>query len=271
MNNKETLQQYNNRLETNNNNLDSIIEIVNNLPEADKPVNPIIPDYITNGLIAWFDGEDKPHNDKYWINKLGIDYIFDMNGKSLINEDKSYKNDKTLVMKTSDDYMKQGYTIEVVGKINSQTNSDSTTSGGWFFTMNESTSLGIGVSKEPGTLAFVNSTQYTAEKSYNNCYQKRIGASLFLETISARGTGKSNTVKVSVNGCEWYSIYEPNDTVGVTLDKHAILCYYARTDNATYSADGEINCIRIYNRQLTNEELVHNHNIDKERFGIDIL
>ena len=34
MNNKETLQQYNNRLETNNNNLDSIIEIVNSLPEA---------------------------------------------------------------------------------------------------------------------------------------------------------------------------------------------------------------------------------------------
>ena len=34
MNNKETLQQYNDRLETNNNNLDSIMEIVNSLPEA---------------------------------------------------------------------------------------------------------------------------------------------------------------------------------------------------------------------------------------------
>lgn len=94
---------------------------------------------------------------------------------------------------------------------------------------------------------------------------------MHFEDVSPRGSAENITLNASVNGGDWFSVTSPYG-LGVALTNHAILCYYARTDgNTTYRADGEINCIRIYNRKLTAEELQHNHLIDKTRFDIDEL
>lgn len=58
MTNKETLQSYNNRLSDNNLSLEDIIERINNLPVAGGTTAPDSTEYIQDGLIAWFDGED---------------------------------------------------------------------------------------------------------------------------------------------------------------------------------------------------------------------
>ncbi len=243
------------------------VDVTVNVENKEEP--PVTPDYITNGLVAWFDGEDKPHDSKYWISRVGVDYISDVNGKTLLSDEKSFKNNKTLAMITSADYYKKDYTIEIVGKLNSQVNSDNST-GAWFLTMNEAGTWGIGVKNATGDVTFVNHT-VNMGKTFSGYLKRTFSSSLFLETVYSRGhTSGKNTGKGSVNGCEWFSIVEPTASgVGTKLQNHAILCYYARTSGTTEKVDGEINCIRIYNRQLTNEELLHNYNIDKTRFNIE--
>jgi hypothetical protein len=267
----EELDNYNTSLTTQETSIQDIIEALKGKAAGGGGAPEVEPAYITDGLVAWFDGADKPHGGKYWINKVGYDYIYEIYGRNLINGDNAYKNDKTLVMMTSADYYKEGYTIEVVGKINSQVNSDSPTSGGWFITMNHTSSVGVGVSGETGTLRFVNNTDSIAEKTYNNCYQKRISAAVHLKDVGPRGSTTNVALNSSANGEDWYSITAPYG-LGVAFTNHAILCYYARTDGgATYRVDGEINCIRIYKRQLTKEELAYNHAIDKARFNTEDL
>ena len=46
-----------------------------------------------------------------------------------------------------------------------------------------------------------------------------------------------------------------------------ILCYYAQS--TYYRANGEICCVRIYNRKLTDEEIAYNHAIDKVKYKLE--
>ena len=232
-------------------------------------VKTIQPEYVQDGLVALFDGDYAPDSNGRWLNKKGTDYIYEVNGKNLLHDANKYKNNKSLTMMTSADYYKQGYTIEIVGKINSITNGDGNT-GGWFLTMNETGSWGIAVTEDTGKITFVNHADVTEGKTFTGYYQKTFGASLYLEKTYDRGaTAVKNTGQGSVNGCEWFSIKENTASgVGTTLTNHSILCYYARTSGTTFSVDGEINCIRIYNRKLTNTELAYNHMLDKEKYDL---
>jgi hypothetical protein len=225
-------------------------------------------EYIEDGMIAWFDGEDVPNADNHWINRLGTDYIYELNGKDLIHSENKYSNNTSLIMSTSADYLKKGYTIEIVGIVNNKTNSNAT-NGGWLFTMNETGSWGLGVTNDEGRISFVNNAERTDEKSFINYYNKAFTGSLYLENISDRGVKNNDSAKASVNGCNWYSIVETQGEGNLNLGNHGVLCYYARTSGSPYSINGSIYCIRIYNRQLTNEELAHNYAIDKIRFNID--
>lgn len=306
MNNKETLQNYNNRLNANNITLDSILETINALPEAkeivlqDKVIEitengtiTIMSDegynglssikltinveggatetpseYIQDGLIAWFDGEDAPDENNHWVNKMGTDYIYETTGLSLWQDNNCYKNDKTLTMITSEDYYVEGYTIEVVGCINSATNSDGST-GGWFFCMNETGTFGIGVTDAEGNINFVNNGD-TFDGKYSNYYGQTVGASLYLEDVVARGASGICSGKASVNGASWISFTETTSANGTKYTNHPILSYYvpSATSKGRYLADGFIHCIRIYNRQLTNAEVAYNHAVDKARFNL---
>ena len=229
-------------------------------------------DYITDGLIAWFDGETVPTDNSYWYSNVGTDYIFETTGKALIHNatSKCYMNNKTLSMLTGTDYYKEGYTIEIVGCINSAVNSSAST-GGWFFCMNETGSMGIGVTEAEGNINFVNNGD-TLDRYWQGYYGKKIGASLYLEDVVNRGVNTICSGKASVNGCSWIDFTETSASAGRAYANNPILAYYIEnsTTKGSYLADGYINCIRVYNRQLTYEELTHNHTIDKARFGINV-
>lgn len=239
------------------------INVIVNIEET----TPVIEKYVQDGMVAWFDGEDAPNDSNQWLNRLGSDYIYEINGKNLMHKGNRYLNNTTLAMMTSSDYLKQGYTIEVVGNVTNKTNSVAT-NGGWLFTMNETASWGVGVTNDEGRISFVNNAEKTEEKTFINYYNKIFTGSLYLENVNNRGTTTKDSAKASVNGCEWYSVIETDGEGNLNFGNHAVLCYYARTNGSTYSANGVIYCIRIYNRQLTNEELAHNYELDKIRFGI---
>lgn len=238
-------------------------------------------EYVQDGLIAWFDGEDDIETDSTYgsvlRSKITATDVIQASGRTfgtattnpVPKSKKSIINNKTFGYKIPQDFYKQGYTIEAVGRIASATNSTSN-SGGWLITMNETATWGIGVldgNNETGMIAFVNN-DFTADKIVANCYNKTFGASLFLESVSAKGVkDTANYCKASINGCEWFSVAEIEAAAGRMYDGHTILCYYVtETGAATYMVDGELYCLRIYNRQLTNEEIAHNHAIDKARF-----
>ena len=43
---------------------------------------------------------------------------------------------------------------------------------------------------------------------------------------------------------------------------------FGRSNDSNYAAAGRVYCVRIYNRELTTEEIEHNYKIDKERFNL---
>ena len=130
--NKETLQKNNTTINVNNNELASILETINNLPESGGEA-PVEPNYIQDGLIAWFDGEDELNENGQLVNKIGSDgdYIapcisnvrtVKLNPLSKPYGSKAITNNMMYSLRTSKDYYNTGYTYEVVGLIKNDYN-----------------------------------------------------------------------------------------------------------------------------------------------------
>lgn len=305
MNNKETLQGYNERLSTNNDTITNINSLLKRLPVGgedlteeltnydtslttqETSIQDIIKalegkaaggggggeplEYISDGLIAWFDGYDDMDENGHWNNRVGDDYIYiyyqkegDYNTNPIPHVDNGYVNSMNYCLSTTADYYHQDYTIEVVGKINSNANSDSETSGGWLFTMNETGAWGVGVIG--GKIRFVNNESYSSDFEITNMLGKIFTGSLFINKWYARGKEGVSTNHASINGCPWFNVTESSSAHStVVAQTHPILSYYTRS-GSKYMADGTIHCIRVYNRKLTEEELRNNSIVDRLRF-----
>lgn len=233
-----------------------------------------VDDYISDGMVAWFDGEDTMDENGHWNSRIGSDYIYtysqtegDYTTNPITNNGLGYVNNKNYALVTNKEYYNLNYTIEVVGKINGQVNSDSSTSGGWLFSTNEMGAWGVSVSGDTGKIVFSNNKEHTVEKNFEGYYGKAFTGAIYFEHYVNKGSDGRGTNRASVNGCEWFAVTETADGYGTNYVNDAILCYY--TGNAKqYRADGEIYCIRVYNRKLSNDELTHNHAIDKIRFNL---
>lgn len=322
MSNKETLQNYNTRLSSNNDSLDALINVINSLPNAsvdpvlqDKSIeitengsqmvmadegydalnsveittkiptggSEVSPDYVTDGLIAWFDENEPMDETEKWYNKVGDDYIYVLSrryGNETTNPYMKTSKNQPLINRadytfvSSVDYYKTGYTIEIVGLINGM-NSDSA-SGGWLLTGDMGASAGVGAMVTPDTsrstiLRFINTnTDADNQEAFRINYGENFGASVFFENILNR-TDTSYTkykVQASVHGCDWLTVNQTsNYNHGSKAERLVILGYYGT--GSMYRAVGSIRCIRIYNRQLTNEEMKGNHAIDVARFNLE--
>lgn len=230
-------------------------------------------EYIQDGLIALFDARDALDENGHWNSQIGDDYFYQSypsGGTKMVDlkTDTAIINDGTICMANTKDYLKQNYTIELVGKA---------TSGDFLaFDKNQSPEICIG-RFTPGLLCVLNKDVPTAyEKTYQNLQDRRITMSLNLYSVGVRGTASYNPrFFYSVNGNNWSSFgYNPDrSTGGVYLSNTSayrskvctLLSYY---DNQ-YPSTGEVNCIRVYNRLLTDEELQHNYNVDKFRYTLD--
>ena len=241
------------------------------------------PDYITDGLIAWFDGEDGPnmnirptsHPAGVWKSRVGEDFIYDYN--NVTNADRffhlkapqGYMNNMKYFLKTETDYFVQGYTIELVGVIKEQCTSNnptSTSSGCSLLAFNRSSSPIIQVNGDNGQFRCINSNAVTYPIQYTGCKGKRYKYAICLDEIPGRSSSSGyHTISYALNNSNWSTASQIYLNVSIIGNGTVFLCYYDKS----YASCGEINCIRVYNRKLTEEELAHNYEIDKARFNLD--
>lgn len=280
MTNKETLQSYNNRLSDNNLSLEDIIERINNLPVAGGTTTPDSTEYIQDGLIAWFDGEDDLDENGHWNSRIGDDYFYQSypSGGTQMKDLKTSNaivNNTTFCAKNTADYLLQDYTIEVVGGMVPG-------EGNALLTFNKTKTVFIAVGQQkPGELSLQNTSDAVNyyEKVYGGLLNKRFSCAINLLAVAPRGTAAyAPRLLYSVNGSPWYfwgftpnSKYSGGISVSSASGYKSLTCTLLSYYEAQYPNAGEVNCIRVYNRRLTDQELAHNYKIDKERFNLDNL
>lgn len=230
-------------------------------------------DYITDGLVAWFDGYDDFVNNGQLLNKVGTDYLYAVSPTTGNRPHKALGakgiiNDMTYKYATSKDYYNSGYTYEIVGSVTSQYN-NSNSSGGWLLAANSSLGWGLGVVESNGRVAFINGSSTSSEQIKTGYYGKRFGASFYTENAGTRGGTHQTILDASIDGSPYFRVKENGSLAHSSADSRmAVMCYYTGGSNSPYIINGELNCIRIYNRKLTEEEIAHNHEIDKKRFKL---
>lgn len=287
MSNKKTLQNYNAHLSNNTLKLEDILEMITNLPEAGEPTSPSVePEYIQDGLIAWWEGCDPMTDNGHWNSRVGTDYIYPYgtsaydidgfwNSPETIKSPDAYRNNMVYSFRTYNDYHIQGYTFEVVGKINTIHTSAKpgstlgTNTGGTLLALNRSLSPMIQIYESKQTFCVFNSKAVdNLTKKYTNCVGKRYKYAISLDKLPSRenvSTANEHQVSYSLNGDNWSTNTASSVSASSKGSFLTILTYYMDD----YIANGEINSIRIYNRKLTHEELQHNYEIDKVRFNLD--
>ena len=166
---------------------------------------------------------------------------------------------------TSTDYYQEGYTVEVVGKVYSQANSKGVEStGGTLFGIARTVSPYIGLVGTAGKLHLFNYANQNL--SYTVGYNNTFFCSMNYNTVAGRtGSSGNDSIYYSYNG-KPYEYMKAYQSIGISNNNGtcSVLAYY----KDSYRTAGEINCIRVYNRKLTDEEVAHNYAIDKARFNI---
>lgn len=243
---------------------------------------PIESDYIQDGLIAWWEGEDDVDENFHWNSRVGNDYIYQyksvvgsntQNTFNLTKDNDSYKNNCMYSLCTNNDYHVQGYTIEIVGRqLNTYFTAGNT--GTSLLAFNRQCSPAIAINSN-GAFKVLNPSSGTDQsimpKHFENLTGKTCTFVINLAELSARGSGGYITIDYAVNGDGWHTTTRNNPAYQASKGNNCtIMCYYASESSASSNVlnNSEVNSIRIYNRKLTTEELEHNFEIDKLRFNI---
>ena len=244
---------------------------------TDEPI--VEPDYITDGLVAWWEGCDEVDTRGHWNSRVGDDYIYQTSAQSgniganwfnYIKAEDAYRNNMNYSLINTKDYYIQGYTIEVVGKMNTQCNSTNSSSAsmGVLCAFNKQASPMIAVCDTKETFGCLNSDATQGlEKAFTSCSKKRYKYAIHLDELPSRSTVNGYlTVLYALNDSKWYQKSRKYVTnMNRNYDNCIVLGYYT----GEYLANGEINSIRVYDRKLTEAELLHNYEIDKARFKLD--
>jgi hypothetical protein len=253
-----------------------------NVAGSSEPV--IEPDYITDGLVAWWEGCDDVDENGYWRSRVGDDYIINspnhssnslqgspLNAFYTIKSEKAYQNNMIYGLVTNEDYYYQGYTIEFVGKARNGANNAAMNSNvaAPLLAFDKGSGPMISNFGSSGYFACVNQYQNSGmPKLFDNCYGKRYKYAITLDKLVPRGTSSGECqVSYSLNDSQWYQKNLTNVNSPTEKGAHmTVLTYHWDT----YKSNSEVNSIRVYNRKLTEDELKHNYEIDKARFNLDI-
>lgn len=217
-------------------------------------------DYIKNGLVLYLDGIDNTRQGHDDNSDVWEDLSGNRNDGTISNPNNSIvwntncfsfdSIDDKVIVPESNTISPIEQTIEVVLKAN-----------------------GASLNSSNGTqIFFVKWQGYTMELNSNRTfsYGRKSG---YLRTTSSIDYGKiysivanheNNTSKIYLN-----NNYENKQTVEPMKYSGMNYISIGNYGNSNRFFNGNIYVIRMYNRALTDEEIAHNYEIDKSRFGIE--
>jgi hypothetical protein len=217
------------------------------LPPAPEP----LPEYISDGLVLWLDGKVKGNTTDAWTDLVnGVVFTKKGSGVTFNSDNVQFGNGRNNALHNTSSYVFTNSsvgTIEVCYRDVPTSTSESHT----IFYSYGNVNYSIGFSFYKGTVLF----------SVGNSVTKLTGKWI----VGSTGTYSISNARAYQNGVN----------VGFNTNKD----YQTRSDVAAivgagkgyYSAlNGKIHSIRIYNRHLTEEEILHNQAIDNTRFNLGL-
>lgn len=222
--------------------------------------------YISDGLIFELDGLDKGRTGSYcWVDKVGGKTFTNAGGVEELNNGFRFKGTSTSYLSCSTTLVAttyDRYTIEIVLK-------SDLASGDWapvvmFGDWGDTySSQYIGVAALYSShVNYAHSLEFvtTAHNGSTKAYKLPAGT---LMTTSI----KSN-LPIVANG-EYYD--ETSSTSRASISNKSVARVGGRVDGSSIvTFKGDIHAIRVYNRLLTEDEILHNQNIDIQKYNIPI-
>lgn len=199
--------------------------------------------YVTDGLVLWLDGIDKGPDNTAWVDKVS-GYSFANNGATFNNNHVSFDGNDYLSTTSYSAISSSTGTIEVCFEDGA---GSSKTSRILFFPKNEA-ALAFGIVVSGNTKKII--------WSYNSSRSMYIPVPTKGTVSVSTARAISNGSTMTASGSDYWS-----GTKGTT--------YIGRRPSGNYFT-GKIYSIRIYNRKLTESEVLNNYAVDNERFELGL-
>ena len=218
-------------------------------PDISNKALAIENDYITDGLTNWWDGIYKGGTSGTWKYLVGD---IDLTVQGNVSESqKGWNLSGGYLLSADNKYISETYpnaTIEAVFRV------DSIASGKTVFVFVSGSN-----SPEKPILSIASDNRVIIGD--------KTGRSAFTIT---NWKGNPQRVSITYNNCLINGVTPASATATYKNNNNAYTYVGRRSssysDNSTFT--GEVYCIRVYNRQLTTEEMAHNQEVDVRRFGL---
>lgn len=201
---------------------------------------PVPTGYVTDGLVLWLDGINKGNTPDVWTDLIS-GYEYDAINGVVFNPDNVQLNgiDQYLQNTSFDCPLLRDATIEVVCAA-------ATSTQVLFASKNNSLCFGF----------FYNNTTINVIRGIGKNNNRKTTA-----FSDASGSFSISDIHQLRNGQQGTLGYENNFNASNRFN------FIGRRSSGTYF-NGEIYCIRIYNRQLTLKEAIDNYQVDRQRFSL---
>lgn len=230
--------------------------------------------YITNGLILWYDGINNTRNGNNPNSTIWEDLSGNNNDGKLINTNNTiiYKGNG-YEFTNNNDYIESinklsldgdiDFTVEVLCKWYGLQNSQQMCGTFWF---------GNTATIEGASICITFNAQYTNFTIMNNgirAFAPKIGNINSIAISKAKGDFDTlNNSRIYMNGMDSYVMSYGNKVEMNVLNSKIQVGRAWQWGAQNRTLNGVIYAVRVYNRTLNEDEIKQNYNIDKERFNI---
>lgn len=236
-------------------------------------------EYAQDGLVALWDARDEIDANGRWNSQVGSDYwsvtytSSDTTSLAQLKTDDSIVTDGTVSIRNNVDYYKNGYTIELVGSVVADS-----TAGVNFLTFDKNLTVHINVNRyEPGVFSPQYGSASDGMNGLNTVIRglndgKRHTMVLYLEQLIGTRSTRNGTVylQFSIDGSPWYTYDYPVSGSGSYVSNYStLLSYYSNSGSGIAPSGSAVSAVRVYNRKLTHKELMENHLLDIENYGLE--
>ena len=195
--------------------------------------------YVTDGLVLWLDGIEKGGTSE-WVDKVG-GHVFTNNGATFNNDHVAFDGDDFLTNTSFSPPSSGSGTIEVV-----YDNGAFGTASGMLFAGKTRSGLCFYVSSAKNVIFSIGATS-----------RNKLVATVARSSTSISNARRyENGVAMRTNGSDYCTGQNNTNHIG-------------RRSTGNYYT-GKIYCIRIYNRQITEAEMLENLAVDNSRFNLGL-